>query len=764
MVIWTAVAVAVGDAAGHGRAGAAMPAAIVTALAVLVALLARDRRIVAVVAGLAAVAAATAATAAWRSSGDQATLLPRLADQRMVAHVCGTVTDRGPHSALASARTIEVVPRRWRTSEPVRVSGEGAADLRPGERFCSVGELRAARPGRDDPPLLHADRTERRGIASPLRFAAGAVRHGYERAAVRALPRKQAGLLLGMTDGDTAMLDPGTVDDFRATGLAHVVAVSGYNVAIFLTLLMLVVRRISSRGRWLRVAIAVPSLVFFCFLSGLQPSVLRAAVSAGVALAVGADGRVAEALRAAALAFVVLVMISPDMLFAWGFQLSFGATIGILLLSAPAAERIAKLFRDPATRVARVVSGGLGTTVAAQLAVAPILAWHFGRVPGIGAAANLVAIPISGSVMIGGLVTLSVASVVPFLDWTPATLRLPLDAILAAAHTFARLPGATLSMTVLVGCAITAAAAAVIARSGRARAAAVAVAVLCAAAGGGRALATANVTCPRGEIRALDVGQGTAVLLRAGGHAVLLDGGPPGAGIVGALGRLGVRRIDLAVASHPHRDHVEGFVEVLEHMPVGRVIGPVIVGWGMGGKLLAAARHAHVDVQTAAAGDRFDAGPIHLDVIAPEPGPPPEVEAPDRINGYSLLVRATIGGVALIAPGDLQAKDQSQLPTDDLQAPVLIAPHHGSANLDPDFVQAVSPRLTLVTVGAQNQYGLPSDKALKTFSRYGPVMRTDEQGMVTVCVEESRAQVWTQRREHVSRRSRGGASVPEVFG
>src|SRR5207244_7015989 len=140
-------------------------------------------------------------------------------------------------------------------------------------------------------------------------------------------------------------------------------------------------------------------------------------------------------------------------------------------------------------------------TVAAQLSVAPLLAWHFGRIPGVGAAANLVAIPISGTIMLGGLATLSAASVLRFLDWTPATMRLPLDAILGAAHTFARLPGATLGMTVLVGCAITAALAAVIARSGRARTAGLALAVVCAAAGGGRALASAGVTCPQGEIR-----------------------------------------------------------------------------------------------------------------------------------------------------------------------------------------------------------------------------------------------------------------------
>jgi competence protein ComEC len=170
-------------------------------------------------------------------------------------------------------------------------------------------------------------------------------------------------------------------------------------------------------------------------------------------------------------------------------------------------------------------------------------------------------------------------------------------------------------------------------------------------------------------------------------------------------------------------------------------------------------------VQTAASGDHFDAGGVHLDVLAPDPGPPPEVEAPDRVNGYSLLIRATVDGVAVIAPGDLQSEDQAQLLDRDLRAPVLIAPHHGSANLDPDFVDAVAPRVVLVTVGAQNPYGLPKAKALKLFSRYGPVLRTDTQGAVTVCLDHGRAQVYTQKKGTMKPSSTAGHSnTPEVFG
>src|SRR5207248_1449146 len=136
MVIWIAVAVAAGDAIGHGRAGLAVPAVIAAAVALVVVLAARDRRTVAVVAALAAVAAATAASAAWRATDAHDALLPRLAEDGAVVHACGTVSEPGPHSAVASVHSVELVRKRWKVNEAVRVSGEGSTRLRAGERFC----------------------------------------------------------------------------------------------------------------------------------------------------------------------------------------------------------------------------------------------------------------------------------------------------------------------------------------------------------------------------------------------------------------------------------------------------------------------------------------------------------------------------------------------------------------------------------------------------------------------------------------------------
>jgi competence protein ComEC len=574
-----------------------------------------------------------------------------------------------------------------------------------------------------------------------MRVAADVVRTRFSGAARHALPKTQAGLLLGMTDGDTALLDDATAEDFRTTGLAHIVAVSGYNVAVFLALVLLFVRALVPRGRWLRVAIAMPSLLFFVFLTGLEPSVLRATLSAGVALVVTAGGRTTDALRAAALAFLVLLLAAPQLLFDIGFQLSFGATIGIVVWGEPLSKRFARVVRRE-SRLLNAVTSGLGTTMAAQLAVAPLLAWHFGRIPGFGALANVVAIPLGGVVMLGGLATLGAASLVPFLDWAPATMRLPLDMILWSAHAFAQVPAASITITAVAACALTGALVAFVMESPRVRAGVLAFVVVCAGAAVGQARAASG--CGGPAIVALDVGQGSAVLLRSGGHAIVVDTGPEKGNVVGQLRAAGVDKLDAILITHSHIDHALGALDVLEKMNVGHLLGPLALHWASGADVIRAARGKGLRFEPLATGDSYDAGDIHVDVLSPDDGELPPFDE-ELIDAKSLVVRATVDGVPVILPGDIRSPVQKALIRADVRAPILIAPHHGSKDLDAGFVEAVDPRLTLITVGAPNPYGLPAPEAVRAYASRGRVFRTDQDGRVTVCLNEQGAEVVVER-------------------
>ncbi len=574
-----------------------------------------------------------------------------------------------------------------------------------------------------------------------MRLAAGRLRASFSAAAKRALPRTQAGLLLGMTDGDVELLDDQTMELFRTTGLAHLVAVSGSNVAVVLVIVVLATRAFIPRGRWLRAAAAVPPLVFFAFLTGLEASVLRAVFTAGVALAVTAGGRSTDALRIAALAFVALVLTAPDMLFHPGFQLSFGATLGLILWAGPLTQALGRFLPD--SKLGHGAAVATATTLAAQAAVAPLLAWHFGRLPAVGGIANLIVAPLAPLVMIGGSLTLGLASIVHALDWAPAMMRLPLDVILVCARWFAALPAASIGAGVLVGVAVTGALAAVLARDGRLRAACAALVIVSATAAAGQATARSSFACAAPAVHALNVGQGTAVLLESGGNTVLVDTGPAGGGVVRQLEQVGVSHLDAVFVSHPHVDHALGSLDVLRELEVGRVIGPVTMSWGAGRDVMRAASDNEVPFDTAASGDTFTAGGIRIDVLWPHPGPAPAFDE-DLVDPYSLVLRVHMNGVSVLLPGDIRAEQQKELVGAGIDVPVLVGVHHGSKNLAPEFVDDVSAPLTLVTVGAPNPYGLPAPEAVRAYARHGRVFRTDQDGRVSVCFREGGAEVVTE--------------------
>lgn len=739
VLVPAAVAVGVGAALGQGRGWLALGSTILAAGFAFVASLVRSRDPFPVVLAVVAIGCAAVASAAWRADAEQAHLLPSLAEQEAFVEVCGSVRTVREFSVDVGADRVARRDRVWSTSEPVRMTGD-LDDLASGQRVCASGRLETARPGRDEPPALRARRIAVVGRTSWVVSAAADVREAYSRAAQHVLDDEEAGLLLGMTVGDVRLLDDETMEAFRTTGMAHLVAVSGSNVAVILAVVVIAGRLMFPHRRVLRAVLAAPPLVFFAFLTSLEPSVLRATVTAGIALAAATSGRTTEGMRVIALAFIVLVLADPVLLLHPGFQLSFGATLGLVVLGAPLSERLSAVLGG--SRLATVVALAIGTTVAAQAAVAPLLAWHFDRVPAVGGVANLLVAPLAPVVMVGGMATLTAASLWSAFAWAPATMHLLLAAILAVARFAEDLPAASMALDVAGGAMVTAALGGLVLRSSRARAASLS--VLCAAAGfvGAGVVVRSAPVCDGPGVHALDIGQGTAVLLREQDATVLVDTGPPDGGVVEQLGALGVSHLDALVISHPDADHVGAATEVMEALDVDLLVGPVIIGWGVGAEAVAAAEQRGVELRTVAAGQRLTFGAIELDVLAPRAGPAPRFDE-GRANDLSLVLEARLSGMDVVLPGDIGAEVQRRLLASIPQASVLIAPHHGSKDIDARFAPAVAPDVVVVTVGRHNTFGHPAPEALEVYEEAATVVRTDRDGPVSVCGAPGGIEVWT---------------------
>lgn len=247
------------------------------------------------------------------------------------------------------------------------------------------------------------------------------------------LPATEQAVVAGFLLGDTRAVPRGVEDEFRSSGLTHLLAVSGANVAFVLALVAPLLRRAGLRGRLVG---GIGILVVFGTMTRWEPSVLRACAMAGCSMTALYLGRPAAGLRVLAIAALGLLLADPFLLHSIGFLLSCGASAGIALLGPGLAARL------PGPRW---VADGLGVTLAAQLGVAPVLIPVFGSVPLVALPANLVAVPLAGPLTVWGL--LAGAGGTALAPWAPAlatALQVPtlvlVRAVLAVAALGARVP------------------------------------------------------------------------------------------------------------------------------------------------------------------------------------------------------------------------------------------------------------------------------------------------------------------------------------
>lgn len=570
------------------------------------------------------------------------------------------------------------------------------------------------------------------GGESPPLAAANAVRRALREGLDRALPERASGLLLGLSIGDTSRLDPETEEDFRASGLSHLLAVSGSNVATFLAPVLLLAARFGARPGS-RSAVGALAVVFFALLTRWEPSVLRASAMACIALVGLASGRPRSTGPALGAAVLVLLAADPRLVRSVGFELSVAATAGIALMAAPISSRLRALPRPLALAIA--------ATVAAQAAVTPLLLLRFGVVPLVTLLANVLAFPAVAPALLVGVPAAMIG-----LPW-PALGRLlgrvaavPLEYLIGVADRTARFPLPTLTAegpaVPVVVAALVALAAWRLRRGRRPVAALVSVVAVAAAAwavplkGSERAL-TATF---------LDVGQGDAALVRSpGGATLLVDAGPDEDAVAADLARLGVRRIDLAVATHAHADHVAGFPAVLARFPVSLLLDPGCPGDSpVYERFLEAVEDEEVRVEHPRGGDGFTVGDLTVEVLGPD-----TCSAAGEPNDDSIVMRVSSGADTILFTGDAEVPAQQDMleDRDPMKADVLKVPHHGGDTSDAVFLESTGASAAVVSVG-ENTYGHPNPALLEILQAAGmAVYRTDLAGEVTVRFTEHGAVV-----------------------
>jgi competence protein ComEC len=554
------------------------------------------------------------------------------------------------------------------------------------------------------------------------------------RDAAGVLDPEPAGLLPGLVVGDTDKLPRQVEGEFKTAGLAHLLAVSGANLAIVCVAMLLLLRalRVGPRGA---AAGAMLALVAFVVLVGPEPSVLRAGVMGAVGLLALAIGRERAALPALGTAVVVLVLWDPAMAISFGFALSVVATAGLVLLAPRWADRLA------ARGVPRGLAEALAVPAAAHLVTAPVVAGMAGQVSLVSIVANLLAAPVVAPATVLGVLAALVAPAAPWLAEVLVRIAGPeADWLILVARQASRVPGAAIDWPsgwwgglLLVTCVLLLA---VVLRRRRLR-------VLVGAALAGLLIVVIPVRMiapgwppPGWAMVACDVGQGDGLVLATAeeGRAVVVDAGPEPGPMAACLDRLDVSRVPLVVLTHLHADHVGGLDAVLADRAVGAVgVGPAREpGWAWRDVRTKAAA-AGVPVVQLEAGRRLSWPGLSMEVLAPEGREAMPVAGADgtEINNSSVVIRATTTAGRILLSGDVELAAQAHLLNArvDLSADVIKVPHHGSRYTTPELFAAVHARIAVVSVGAGNRYGHPSPVTLATLNRAGTlVLRTDTSG------------------------------------
>ena len=550
-----------------------------------------------------------------------------------------------------------------------------------------------------------------------------------------------SGFLTAELAGDKSAMDDGDYLAMQETGLAHLFAVSGLHCAFLVTLLALLI----SRRQRLLCAVTIPLLLFYMVMVGMSPSVVRACIMQIFLLIAPLFRRGSDPLTSLAAALLVILLCNPFAAASVSLQLSFSATLGMVLLSPRLYKLLIGWYKGkcrPLRTALCFVAANLSATLSAVVFTAPLTAWYFRIFVLVAPLSSLLAVPAAGWSFMAAFVTvllgfvwLPLASLLGWISWALVRYILWIaNGMMSWRYHAVYFTNPYLIYWLLflyaafIGCAAT--------PDGKRKyllASALSVLTLTAAIWVNRQDYQYGVL----TALTLDVGQGESVILTSGGETALVDCGSsnsykdPGGLAADTLHSMGVRELSAVVVTHYHADHTNGLYEVLRRIPVQTVYLPDIEDeYGVRERLvsLAEEKGAQVTYVTKETADTL--GDTVLTIYPP-------VQSGGDLNELGLTALASAGDFDLLITGDMSGSTEKKLvetyALPDIE--VLVVSHHGSRySSNIRFLKSVTPEAAVISVG-DNNYGHPSEETLQRLLAVGAdIWRTDQQGTIRITV------------------------------
>jgi len=580
------------------------------------------------------------------------------------------------------------------------------------------------------------------------------------------MPEPEAGLLSGILLGLGHTLSSSLADAFRATGLSHIIVISGFNISLVAQAVMTNGRR--WLHRWAAVIASILAVVLYTVLVGPSAPVLRATLMGGLFALAPLVGRRSHPLTSLAAASLVMSASNPFILWSVSFQLSFAATVALLVVEPVLARHVHSwavrwACSDRPTPWMQALREILLTTWAAQMVTLPILWYHFREVSIVAPLANLLVLPAQPIILCWGWVAMLLATmwiplgrivgwlIWPLLRYTTFVVDRLASIPWASIHVPPLSLASVVAMYALLGAAVLGPSrfrpivqklkhiGARILRAGVALPVLLLIAIL---------VWTSVFSLPdeRLHVYMLDVGQGDAILLRTPeGHAILVDGGPDPLLLASQLGKIlpfWQRRIDMVILTHGDSDHLTGLLPLPERYHIGIVLeSPAMRESSLVQEWHARLASHGVIPRLAWSGTEVRFGDdVSLQMLSPDLDLANSPNA--TTNTGSLAMQVRMGGCRVLLMGDVDGLTEDRLLEQGRVTPSLLlkVAHHGANTATSEaFLAAAHPRYAVISVGEDNRFQHPDPAVLDRLMRAGcQIYRTDRVGTVRLSTDGKR--------------------------
>jgi competence protein ComEC len=572
----------------------------------------------------------------------------------------------------------------------------------------------------------------------------------------KALPEPQGSLAQGILLGIRSNIPDSLYQAFSRTGTAHLLAISGLHIGIVIGVLLSLGILVFGRRHYIYIWLALVAIWLYVLLTGMRPPVVRGAIMGSLFLIAEYLGRQRSAITALAFAAAVMVGIQPQILWGVSFQLSFLAMAGLIFLypyfQTWGRRGVTAIFgdREAIAATGNVVTDSFAVTLAAIIAVWPLVAYNFGVVSLVGLPATFFSLPAlpaiiatSALVAFAGLIAPFVAQIIGWLAW------LFLSYLLLVVQGFDALPFSSFQVSAIPswlvwGYYITLAAAIGLINYRKQS-----VDFFSKLASGAKRMAgnipkpqlrfpkkwlipplliaailvwSVALTMPDDKLHVsvLDIGQGDAILIQTPSHQnILIDGGPSPQAIDLELSKklpFWDRTIDLMISTQPQADHITGLVEVLRRYKVKQVLEPgVPYNSSIYQEWLELIEEKQIKHDIARAGQEIDLGNgVKIEIL----NPPSEFfeGTSSDVDNNGVVLRLSWDEVSFLFTADIREEAEFELVGQraSLKSTVLKVAHHGSkTSTSPQFLAAVDPQIAAISVGADNHFGHPSPEVVE---------------------------------------------------